>query len=937
MAEDDIFDVETFTKNVISGLDTPKELFIDLPLGAVQAGYNVAKGDSPFKDSIPNVPGPFAEAEEFLLGLENSAGAGSFEEIAGTLTGSVASGYGTIKVLDQIKEKSPSLFKKLRKAYPFSVGQFYVAMKALPDGPGKINKFLNMMKGTLPQGFNIFKDKGKSTVLKKVLPNLLKLGTAGGALSMVFDAKGLNEGEDEYMALVNQLYKDGLIEKDEDGNIVRTEKAILLQQQEENAKNEEARKIIEENTANYAIGGDVELSDITTEQPGYISEEKLESMFADADLKPTQGEQMPEVEMAGLFGKAPIWGVAAVDKAKMLLQQFTKNEKRNMDNVTSKLGTEADVNTTIDDIVDVDITAEGTAVGVPKSKKTIIDSPETAESVFYSGLEARLMDPNTPESFDTVQKFYDFINKKGVGKAEIEDNALLDYIRVAEKNNLNINKADVLKIIRDAPLRKIDNVTYGDARYGGTNRAKYDGYQEKGALPGTYREDVMYLPAKDIPLDPDSLPPGGAAHDFGEKYVIGWSRLTDRKAKLPVDKTAQGIEEAVDPAMIRTLKRNQTKLKNQLKGLEASAYEKIRRAYDLDVTPLDEMNPRMVTESVDSRMSFLEDIDMPLANQIRQFRSKIQDDSVKLKGMEATTKGQQVTVTFADEVQSDILQQAKRMEENFLEKLADLMDKNKDVRANTIAAGQRGYRDEYRGLNPEVAEFFIENKSVFRPVFQTAQDMQQFLDEFTKTQKAISALGDAGLRPDPMIVRTAQAARKKQAELLSELKTSLSKESMQMLMPNVPFKNRSEWGSALIKMNVNNAAKRLFIDKADDAAEWFAISPSKLITKRYGQSGGTNVPPAERTKDMKGIGMEEFYGGPSSTDYKGKHYTSVLEKEMKRLARENNSEFKVIKIDNVGDAFAVKLTPEMLLPHKTHRKKGGMVYTPEIIDIFEAA
>jgi hypothetical protein len=87
----------------------------------------------------------------------------------------------------------------------------------------------------------------------------------------------------------------------------------------------------------------------------------------------------------------------------------------------------------------------------------------------------------------------------------------------------------------------------------------------------------MYLPSKDIPLDPDALPPGGAAHDFGEKYVIGWSRLTDRKATLPVEKTAQGIEEAVDPAMIRTLKRNQTKLKNQLKGLEASAYEKIGR------------------------------------------------------------------------------------------------------------------------------------------------------------------------------------------------------------------------------------------------------------------------------------------------------------------------------------------------------------------------
>ena len=32
-----------------------------------------------------------------------------------------------------------------------------------------------------------------------------------------------------------------------------------------------------------------------------------------------------------------------------------------------------------------------------------------------------------------------------------------------------------------------------------------------------------------------------------------------------------------------------------------------------------------------------------------------------------------------------------------------------------------------------------------------------------------------------------------------------------------------------------------------------------------------------------------------------------------------------------------KLTPEMLLPHKTHRKSGGFMYTPDDIDIFEAA
>ena len=682
------------------------------------------------------------------------------------------------------------------------------------------------------------------------------------------------------------------------------------------------------------IEEDVDIKDFTNQAP-YMSTEDLEGLFEDANLKPTQGEQMPEVEMAGLFGKAPLWGVAAVDKAKMLLQQFTKNEKKNMDNVASKLGTEADVNTTIDDIVDVDITAEGTAVGVPKQKKTIIDSPETNESVFYSGLEARLMDPNTPESFTSVDAFFDFINRKGVGKAEIEDNALMDYVAVAKKNGLPLSTEDMLTIIRKAPLRKIDNVTYGDARYGGTNRAKYDGYQEKGALPGTYREDVMYLPSKDIPLDPDALPPGGAAHDFGEKYVIGWSRLTDRKATLPVEKTAQGIAEQVDPAMIRTLKRNQTKLKNQLKGLEASAYEKIRRALDEDLTPTDEMNARMITETIDSRMAFLEEIDTPLANQIRQFRSKIQDDSVKLKGMEATTKGQEVIVTFADEIQSDVLQNAKRFEEKLRKALGDLLDGTPAERRSGIS--RASYSDELRDVNPEVAEFYVQNKTVFRPLFKSDVEMQQFIKEFQENKKVFEDLAAAGTRPDKELVTKANEAMAKEKKMLEELQTAISENAMKQLYPNVPFKNRSEWGEALVKRDLAKAADLLYQQKIPDAAEWYAVSPAKFVKNRYGQSGGTATPIDQRTKDMKGIGTEEFYGGPDSVDSKGKHYTSVLEKALKRAAKENNSEFKIIKVDGVGDVFAVKITPEMLLPHKTHRKKGGLVYTPEIIDIFEAA
>ena len=147
-----------------------------------------------------------------------------------------------------------------------------------------------------------------------------------------------------------------------------------------------------------------------------------------------------------------------------------------------------------------------------------------------------------------------------------------------------------------------------------------------------------------------------------------------------------------------------------------------------------------------------------------------------------------------------------------------------------------------------------------------------------------------------------------------------------------------EWGSALIKRDIALAAKRLFVDKAEGAAQWYAVTPAKFVKNRYSQTGGTNTPFNERNSSMKGIGTEEFYGGPDSVDSKGKHYTSTVEKILKRAAKDNNSEFKIIEVDGVGEVFAIKITPEMLLPHKTHRKRGGLVYTPEsIIDIFEAA
>ena len=653
------------------------------------------------------------------------------------------------------------------------------------------------------------------------------------------------------------------------------------------------------------IEEDVDIKDIQND-PAYMSTDELESLFEDASLKPTTSEQMPEVQMAGLFGKAPLWAVSNVDKFKMLVQKFSKGEKSNLQNAEKKIG------------------------------DSIIDSPETAESIFYSGLEARLMDPNTPKEFTSADAFFDFINKKGIGKAEIEDNALAGYIESARKNNTPLNANEMLTIIRAAPIRKIDNVVYGSEKYGGTAPVKYAGYQESGALPDSYRESVMYLPSKEIPLDPDVLPEGGAAHDFAQKYVIAWSRLTDRNATVPIEKTGSGIQLAADLASLRTIRKNQTKLYNQLLGLETSALRKLDREGLVDLDRVDDLTGAEVTNVLNEadNMAKLRSIDEALEQQILQFRTKLEEDRLRIIELEAATKGQGKTiVTFADEIQSDVLQNAKRFEEKLLKQMGDFLDATPADRR--LAIQQADYGDNIRGLNPEVAEFYAKNRTVFRPLFKSDVEMQQFINEFQQNKKVFEELAAAGTRPDGELVAKSKEALTKERQMLDNLQTAISENAMRQLFPNLPFKTRTEWGEAVVKRDLAAAAQRLFVDKADDAAQWYAVSPAKFIKNRYSQSGGTNVPVDQRTNDMKGIGTEEFYGGPDSVDSKGKHYTSVLEKALKRAAKENNSEFKIIKIDGIGDAYAIKITPEMLLPHKTHRKKGGVVYTPEIIDIFE--
>jgi len=832
----------------------------------------------------------------------------------------VGSPLAFLKGLNLLARTSPKAYKAMREMYPYSVGQMHDSFKT--------KGFIKGLTDIMP----------KADTSQALARNLVIIGASGlGGMYSSGDPRNKPQAVDMPVEEVDDVItiQPSDLESDSPPNIRGSEYFV------------KEAKVVDRK----AYGGEPELQTnilevLKANDPDKELREKgelppLQEFESNVDIfEEAENEGYEEVQMANLFGKAPIWAIAKADKAKMLTQDFSKALKQAMESIKNKLGTKDEVlQETVEDIDIIDTPSGGTTVGTVKNKKTIIDSPELNESVFYSGLEARLMDPNTPKTFNSADDFFKFLQNKQISKPELEDNILNRYVELSGKNKTPLVTSDMLEIIRQSPMRHIDSVTYGDELYGGIKRAKYGGgHYESGEIPGSYREDVLYVPSNKIPLDPDSLPVSG--HDFTEKYVIGWSRLTDRKATLPVDKTAQGIAEQVDPAMIRTLKRNQKKLDTQLKGLETSALRKLEREGLVDIDRIDDLTMAEVRNVLNEgdNMARLNSIDPALEQQILQFRMKIDEDVLKLQKMQATTEGQKVTVTFADEIQSDVLQQAKRLEEKFKQQLGDLMDKNLDFVKEQIRASQRSYRGDFRDMNPEVAEYFLRNKSVFRPIFQSATEMQQFMNEYAKTQFVLKDLAKAGLRPDKQLVIKAREARAKQSKMLQDLETAMSEQSMKMLFPNVPFKNRMEWGSVLIKRDLAKAANRLYgPDKVDGAAQWYAISPAKKIINRYNQSGSTSTPFDQRTKDMKGIGTEEFYGGPDSVDSKGKHYTSTLEKILKTAAQENNSEIKIINVNGVGDSFAIKITPEMLLPHKTHRKDGGMVYTPEIIDIFEAA
>ena len=655
-----------------------------------------------------------------------------------------------------------------------------------------------------------------------------------------------------------------------------------------------------------------------------------------------------EVEMANLvFGKAPGWAIAGADKVGDLLRPGTTGQR----------------------IAQADILADqATTVGEKANR-------------FFSGIEARLIDPNTPDVFNGPEDLYNFLQSKGISKFEVEDYQIPQLIETMVKTGQPITRENLLERIKNAPIRKLKSTVRGfrsetENIDGNFNNAKYgDSYYEKGSIPESYRENILYLEAGDIPGDVALYKHSthGFFPDDSTNYVIGWTRGTDRYAIIPGTKR-----------QLPNIGPKTDELNNKIERL----------------TKIINRSPEDIVNQSGGRVS-LEQATTNI-NKAKKQLTQAQEELANIgKTDDAIVTGDQtVRVTFADEIQSDIMQTYRKHLENVMNDYKQLVDKGIDIKdAQKIRS--EGYRMDLKTDN-DVLQFYAKHKTLFRPVFKTEEDFAAYINDIRKSQAVFKDF--AKIRPGTMTPAALAAARqagRDRDKVLSIFEEAFTNpETLKKLFPNIPFKDRKVWGDALVKNDLAMAAKRKFVDKDANASDWYVVSPAELITNRYGQAGTTATPFAERTKSMKGIGQYEFYGGPNVTDPDGKHYTSILEQSLRRAAKVNNAEFKIVKVqigepksisrsvqivnaqgdivkefkmaksskaEDFGDvmnkaedyinesgaqglmarpvetpsgfktidAYAIKLTPEMVLPTKTHLASGGYVRYDPLVSIDE--
>jgi len=708
------------------------------------------------------------------------------------------------------------------------------------------------------------------------------------------------------------------------------------------------------NKNKFATGGEVVEEDIMTDVLDLGNEKIVATEEARVDIPtiPNQQESIFDDEASyevanSIFGKVPGWAIAGVNK--------------------------------VDDL----ISTGNTGTRIAQADKIADAATTSGEKInrFYSNIEARLLDPNAPDVFETSTDLYNFLNSKGISKIEVEDYQIPQLIETMTSTGRPITKEDLLLRIKNAPIRQLETKTFGfrsEVENGDEYiNGKYpDAHMEKGYIPNSYRENVLYLDSSKIPNDIQKYKYSthGFFNNDENKYVIGWSRSSDRYAIIP------GTSKQLSGATDTKLADLESKF-NRLEKISVKTPEEL----------VNQSNGRITIEQAQKNIDRAKKDLSTIKNQIDNFG----DRTNFVAQPDITTK-----VTFADEIQSDIFQKYREILTTVKDDYQKLISKSINPQDTSRLESLR-YGNNTIDINQDnikIIQFYDKHKDIMRPMFKTADDFAAHIKELKESNKVFedfSKIKPGNLQQtDVKLVQEAGKKRDKVLEVFEQAFTD--KKTMERLFPNIPFKDRRAWGDAIIKNDINIAAKRLFVDKDANAAEWYAVSPADLVNTRYGHAGGTSTPLAERTKNMKGIGMEEFYGGPNSVDPSGKHYTGVLEEALKRAAAANNTEFKIIKVsigdpksmqrsfqilspdgeivktnklgrgndasealmkatqeaEELGegftvkaieipkgfktvDAYAIKLTPEMILPSKTHFASGGYALYDPLVSMDE--
>ena len=739
---------------------------------------------------------------------------------------------------------------------------------------------------------------------------------------------------------------------------------------------------------NFAYGGDVT--------------EDLDIFEAPEDSLPEGSYQTANLILPffKLFGKAPPHTTAPIPTPKEKLVNPTKKQKESLESETIKRSTEDIFDPTPNDRINI----EESITTTPITKQ-----PMT--SVFYSDVDRLLSRPDTPKTFNSKQEFFDFLNKNNIRKSESMDYRIPQILKLFGDTD-PIDTATILTQVRTAPISGMRVHATGPGSElinpNGAVSVRYSGYAEDGFIEGSQRERILYMNRDKLPGDSGDYPQsmfGGEQvnrHEFQipneqDTYIVGWTRLTDRFGFVP-PKVA-GPETQIN---IRQTTKELNKNKRSLQGLYAEARSKLARLAnqrgmsqrDINDIDIDFGSDTPKLSVIAKYADQLDEVSPGLVNQMDELvvkNNELQEQINKASGIDPSGV---VRVTYADEIQSDILQAAAMRKQQLAAALRKIQEEGKES-------------TNLQGLN-RVAEatlnFFEENKSVFRPLEKSPEEMKLLNQQMIKLDEEVDELVNKYIATreldDAELAKLGTLLNDNIDKMLNEVMT-IDGATMSGLFPDLPLKNREEWADALIKKDLYELAYRKFVLKDPNASDYYATATSKPVINRYGFEG--NAATSKELRDIdkqqrfdtfkstgefksskyKGIGMDEFYGGPNTVDEKGKHYTSTIEKILKKQAKENNSEVITMPVqvkkgskaqyqvtDQNGNmvatltnedqarelmrtnpnyqikpisipdkksmepVFAIKITEEMLESFATHKAKGGLVSN---IDIFEVA